>query len=83
MLIYISNEERFTLQVVLRRILITGTQQMLETAQMDVTAMENAQSSTEGLKGAAIFITTRPILCVYPFIQRYFVKGIMVGSLKG
>ncbi len=82
-LIYISNEERFTLQVVLRRILITGTQQMLETAQMDVTAMENAQSSTEGLKGAAIFITTLPILCVYPFIQRYFVKGIMVGSLKG
>lgn len=82
-LIYITDETRFTLQVVLRRILITGTQQMLETAQVDTSMMDNIQASTEGLKGAAIFITTLPILCVYPFIQRYFVKGIMVGSLKG
>lgn len=82
-LIYITDETRFTLQVVLRRILITGTQQMLESTQIDVNTMDNIKSSTEGLKGAAIFITTLPILCVYPFIQRYFVKGIMVGSLKG
>lgn len=82
-LIYFTDEERFPLQVVLRRILITGTQQMLESGQVDQTSMENVQSSPEGLKGAAIYITTLPILCVYPFIQRYFVKGIMIGSLKG
>ena len=82
-LIYFTDEERFPLQVVLRRILITGTQQMLETMQMDPSMMENVNSSTEGLKGAAIYVATLPILCVYPFIQRYFVKGIMVGSLKG
>jgi putative aldouronate transport system permease protein len=35
------------------------------------------------LKAAAIFVATIPIICVYPFIQKYFIKGIMVGSLKG
>lgn len=82
-LIYFTDENRFPLQVVLRRILLTGTQQMLETMQMDTSMMDNIQASTEGLKGAAIYVATLPILCVYPFIQRYFVKGIMVGSLKG
>ena len=38
---------------------------------------------SEMLKCAMIVITALPILCVYPFLQRYFVKGIMVGSLKG
>lgn len=82
-LIYFTNEEMFPLQVVLRRILITGTQQMLESAQVDASLMEEVQASAEGLKGAAIYVAMLPILCVYPFIQRYFVKGIMVGSLKG
>ena len=44
---------------------------------------EYIKASPEGLKGAAIFVATLPILCAYPFVQRYFVKGIMVGSLKG
>ena len=38
---------------------------------------------TECMKYAAIFVTIAPILGVYPFVQKYFTKGIMVGSLKG
>lgn len=82
-LIYITNEKMFTLQVVLRRIIITGTQQMLDMYTVAESALDNVESSPEGLKAAAIFVATIPILCVYPFIQRYFVKGIMIGSLKG
>lgn len=42
-----------------------------------------SQVSTEGLKAATVFVAIIPIMCVYPFIQKYFVKGVMVGSLKG
>ena len=37
----------------------------------------------KAIKDAAIIVSTGPILLVYPFIQRYFVKGIMIGSIKG
>ncbi len=80
-LLYIRSESKYVLQIVLRRIIIDGTQQMLD---VDASAMYNVEApSTEGLKAAAIFVSTLPIICVYPFIQKYFVKGIMVGSLKG
>ena len=82
-LIYVTDENMFTLQIVLRRIILTGTQQMMDTGNFDPSVFDNIKSSPEGLKAAAIFIATLPILCVYPFIQRYFVKGIMIGSLKG
>ena len=39
--------------------------------------------ASEMLKDAMIVVTALPIICVYPFLQRYFVKGVMVGSLKG
>ena len=40
-------------------------------------------SSAETLKYAVIMVSAIPILCVYPFVQKYFVKGVMVGSVKG
>ncbi|MFH1880381.1 MAG: carbohydrate ABC transporter permease [Bacillota bacterium] len=82
-LIYITNDKMFTLQIVLRRIIITGTQQMLDLNISSEVLASQIQSSPEGVKAAAIFVATLPILCAYPFIQRYFVKGIMIGSLKG
>ena len=81
-LIYIMDDKKFTLQIVLRRILITGTQQMFEMSTSSA-FMEESQASPDGMKAAAIFVATVPILCVYPFIQRFFVQGIMIGSLKG
>lgn len=81
-LLYIRDTNKYVLQIVLRRIILEGTQQMLD---LNPSMMnENTASvSPDGLKAAAIFVATIPILCVYPYIQKYFVKGIMIGSLKG
>ena len=78
-LVYIRDADKFVLQVVLRRIVLQGSSQMIE---MGVTP-DDVMSNPDGLKAAAIFVATLPILCVYPFAQKYFVKGVMVGSVKG
>ena len=41
------------------------------------------QQVVESIKGAMVIVSTVPILCIYPFLQKYFVGGIMIGSLKG
>lgn len=82
-MLYIQDESKFVLQIVLRRIIISGTQQMMDLTTSGAMLQEETLASPEGLKSASIFVATLPILCVYPFIQKYFVKGIMIGSLKG
>ena len=77
-LIYITDETKFTLQIVLRRILLTGSKEIME-----FTSTTQEMISSEGLKAATIYVATLPILCAYPFLQKYFVKGINMGSLKG
>ena len=79
-LLYLNTPDKYPLQMILRNIL-TGAEQLNK----DSGAFETlAQSSvTESLKDASIIITTLPVICVYPFIQRYFVKGVMIGSVKG
>ena len=79
-LIYVMDESLFTLPIILRRIILAGTQQM---DSKDVSLLGDMLASPAGLKAAAIYVATIPILCVYPFIQKYFVQGIMIGSLKG
>lgn len=74
-LLYLDRKELFPVQLILRNIVISGT--VSDNAATDTAFM------TQGIKYAAIFITIAPILCVYPFVQKYFTKGIMVGSLKG
>lgn len=81
-LLYMRDENKMTLQIILRRIVLEGTQQLLDMSSS--TALDDTQViSTDGLKAATIYVATLPILMVYPFVQKYFVKGIMVGSLKG
>ena len=83
-LIYINDDTKFTLQIVLRRIIITGSKEILDTsAAASAAQMESAAVSSEGLKAASIYVATLPILCAYPFVQKFFVKGNMIGSLKG
>ncbi len=83
-LIYIQNDpNKFTLQIVLRRIILTGSKEILDTSAAASAAQNESVVSSEGLKAACIFVTTFPILCTYPFVQKFFVKGIMIGSLKG
>lgn len=77
-LLYLNTPDKYPLQMILRNIL-TGAEQLNK----DSGAFETlAQSSvTESLKDASIIITTLPVICIYPFIQRYFVKGVMIGSV--
>ncbi|ACX63553.1 carbohydrate ABC transporter permease [Paenibacillus sp. Y412MC10] len=72
-LIYLNDREMYPLQIMMRNILIAGTNVQGEG---DLTHLET-------LKYAMIMIGTLPILCVYPFIQKYFVQGTMIGGIKG
>ena len=78
-MIYISKPERQVLQVTLRRIVLEGSNQVVSMYGEEV----NQKQTSETIKAAVTMVTTLPILMVYPFIQKYFVKGVMVGSLKG
>lgn len=76
--IYLRTKTLWPLQMVLRDFLITGTD--LDTKQEE---MLNTEQLQETAKAAIVIITTLPILAIYPFLQKYFVSGLMVGSLKG
>ena len=71
-----SRRDKWTLQLLLREI-ITTSASMLD----DGTAIETLPA--ESIRYATIVLATAPILCVYPFLQKYFVKGMMVGAVKG
>jgi len=76
-LIYVSSRDLLPLQMLLRNVIIASSvENILESG----TTMP---PPLETIKGATIVVSTLPILCVYPFIQKYFVKGIMVGGVKG
>ncbi|NMO94226.1 carbohydrate ABC transporter permease [Paenibacillus lemnae] len=72
-LIYLNDRDLYPLQIMLRNILIAGTN----------VQGEGDLSHLETLKYAMIMIATIPILCVYPFLQKYFVQGTMIGGIKG
>ena len=78
-LIYLNTRDYFPLQMILREILIQN-----DTASVSATGISGeSQAYAENLKYAIIVVSTVPILCVYPFIQKYFVKGVMIGAVKG
>lgn len=77
-MIYISTQSKQVLQLVLRRIVIEGTASAMSVS-MD---QADSVSNPDMIKAATIIVSTLPILCVYPFLQKYFVKGIVVGSVK-
>ncbi|MBE5790552.1 MAG: carbohydrate ABC transporter permease [Clostridiales bacterium] len=80
-LIYISDKDMFPLQLVLRNILILNSMDM--TTSVDLREMASRQGMYNLLKYAVIVVSSLPLLLMYPFVQKYFVKGIMVGSVKG
>ncbi|MDR6550885.1 carbohydrate ABC transporter permease [Paenibacillus qinlingensis] len=78
-MIYLRNRELWPLQLVLREILISNsTDDMMAGA-----VAQDRAAIGETIKYATIMVATLPILAAYPFLQKYFVKGVMVGALKG
>lgn len=84
-MIYLTKRSQYPIQSVLREILIDSSAQMMAGAgknQMKYDPTLNKAAETL-IKYATIVVCTVPILVIYPFLQKYFVKGVMVGSLKG
>ena len=80
-MLYINKKEMYPLQIMLRNMLIGGLfneETAIAGANADSFAVTDAT-----LRSAAIIVTTLPILVVYPFVQRYVVKGVMIGGVKG
>lgn len=80
-MLYLTDRAKFPLQLILREILIDNDTASMVNA-MDV-GVGDASFVGETVKYAVIIVSVVPILCVYPFIQRYFTKGVMVGAVKG
>jgi len=79
-LIYLSTESKFPLQLVLRNILLQSQALALLD---DATAVAEQQKATELIKYGVVVVASFPMLCLYPFIQKHFVSGIMIGAVKG
>ncbi|MCI9456041.1 MAG: carbohydrate ABC transporter permease [Oscillospiraceae bacterium] len=78
-MIYLKDKTKYPLQLVLREIIVQS--QVSDMTTMDSYMDRYAVSQT--VKYATIMVATIPILCVYPFLQKYFVKGVMIGAIKG
>lgn len=79
--IYLQDKTKYPLQLVLKEILISN-----DTSSMQGAAGGNiadAQGIAESIKHAVVMVATIPILCIYPLLQKYFAKGVMIGAVKG
>ncbi|MEX3615184.1 carbohydrate ABC transporter permease [Paenibacillus glucanolyticus] len=80
-LLYLSDKDKFPLQLILREILIQG--QTNDMVKMSTESAIKQQREVEGIKYAVLVVANIPVLALYPFLQRYFVKGVMIGAIKG
>ncbi|QNK58783.1 carbohydrate ABC transporter permease [Paenibacillus sp. PAMC21692] len=78
-LIYLKSDKLFPLQLVLRSIIIQNN----SAGAMDISIQVQRAQLAELLKYSLIVVATLPVLIIYPFVQRYFVQGMLVGSIKG
>ena len=80
-MIYLRDKTKYPLQLFLREILISNS----NSGNMSGEAIENGIELfiEELIRYCTIVVATIPILCAYPYVQKYFVKGVMMGSLKG
>ncbi len=79
-LIYLKSPELYPLQLVLRSILILNT---TTSGTMEASDMIERRQLADLLKYSLIVVASLPVLLIYPFVQRYFVKGMLIGSVKG
>jgi putative aldouronate transport system permease protein len=77
-MIFLRHRHLYPLQLILREILIAN-----DTSSMTIDVVGDKVPIAESVKYATIVVATLPVLCVYPFLQKYFVKGVFIGALKG
>jgi putative aldouronate transport system permease protein len=77
-LLYLKDRNLFSLQLIIRDILV-----MNQNSSASASASSSAVQIAEQVKFAVIIVSTLPMLLLYPFIQRYFIKGVMIGAIKG
>lgn len=82
-MIFLTDTDKYPLQLFLRQILLTVSEASSADSQLDADALQQMQQMGQVIKYGVIVVSTVPIICVYPFIQKYFVKGVMIGSVKG
>ena len=78
-LIYISDSNKYPVTLYLRGIVMGLTKQAMSG---NISATDAAQVASKTVQGSTVMLVTIPILCIYPFIQKYFVSGVMLGSVK-
>ncbi len=86
-LVYVRSDDLYNLQLILRNILLSG-QMLLNSTDFNLQEEEKEAlirlvQMAQSMKYAVIFIASAPLLIAYPFVQKYFVKGVMIGSIKG
>lgn len=79
--IYLSDRSLYPLQIILREILIENS--ISAESLMDEQMAAQKAGLSDLLQYSLIVVSTAPILCIYPFVQKYFIKGVMIGSVKG
>lgn len=83
-MLLLTDSDKYPLQIFLRQILLAGEAMVNNTETMqDMQAAAELRNMAMVVKYSVIVVATAPIICVYPFIQKYFVKGVMIGSVKG
>jgi putative aldouronate transport system permease protein len=81
-MLYLRSQELFNIQLILR-IAISNIQQLMTQTGGDMAAQQMALAMGEASKYVIIVISMLPVLVIYPFVQRHFIKGIMIGAIKG
>lgn len=80
-LIYVTDSDLYPLQLILRDILITG--QSVDPSTVDPDSLELMKQIARTIQYGVIIVSSLPVLVLYPFVQKHFVKGVMIGSVKG
>ena len=83
-LLYMYKEKYFSLQQVLRNILLVNSS--AQDVSQDISTMQYMKEKAliaQGMKYSTIFVACLPMMIVYPFVQKHFTKGVMIGSVKG
>ena len=82
-LIYLNDASKYPLQIILRDILVQNSVSAADMAGKDINSQQHKQYLSELLKYSLIIVSSVPLLVIYPFLQKYFIKGTMIGSVKG